>query len=183
VNRSKRAGGVGEVVDAVEVAEAMTVVSGRVEVGPTKSHARRTVGLPRSICDDLGSHLGALAAEQGAPLRGDQFVFTAPKGGPLRRDLLLKRYIRPAVERAGLPMGLRVHDPRHTSVSLPIELGAHPKLIQEHLGHSSITVTMDVYGHLFPSLTEAITERLDEVFVAARRADVESRSAEIRPIR
>ena len=42
---------------------------------------------------------------------------------------------------------------------------------------------MDVYGHLFPSLTEAITERLDEVFVAARRADVESRSAEIRPIR
>jgi integrase len=167
----------------VEVAEAVTVVSGRVEVGPTKSYARRTVGLPRSICDDLGSPLGALAAEQGAPLRGDQFVFTAPKGGPLRRDLLLKRYIRPAVERAGLPMGLRVHDPRHTSVSLPIELGAHPKLIQQHLGHSSITVTMDVYGHLFPSLTEAITERLDEVFVAARRADVESRSAEIRPIR
>lgn len=38
------------------------------------------------------------------------------------------------------------------------------------IGHSSITVTMDVYGHLFPSLTEALTERLDDVFRAARAA-------------
>ncbi len=167
----------------VEVAEAVTVVSGHVEIGPTKSYARRTVGLPRSICDDLGQHLAGLAAEQGAPVSQEQFVFTAPKGGPLRRDLLLKRFVRPAVERAGLPIELRLHDLRHTSVSLLIELGAHPKLIQERLGHSSITVTMDVYGHLFPSLTEAITERLDEVFVAARKADLPARDAEVRSLR
>ena len=51
-----------------------------------------------------------------------------------------------------------------------IQLDAHPKAIQERLGHSSITVTMDVYGHLFPSVVEALTERLDEVFRAARLA-------------
>ena len=154
----------------VEVADAVTVVAGKTEIGPTKSYARRTVGLPRSVCEDLGEYLAARAAKEG-PLSPDAFLFTAPQGGLLRRDLLLRRYLRPAIKQAGLPERLRVHDLRHTSVSLLIELGAHPKVIQERLGHSSITVTMDVYGHLFPALAEALTERLDDVFRAARRSD------------
>ncbi len=63
------------------------------------------------------------------------------------------------------------HDLRHTCASLLIDLGAHPKVIQEWLGHKSITVTIDVYGHLFPLLSEAPAERLDEVL---READVPS---------
>src|SRR3546814_1144174 len=101
------------------------------------------------------------------------------RSGPLRRDLLVKRVLRPAATAAGLPAGLRVHDLRHTSVSLLIELGAHPKVIQERLGHSSITVTMDVYGHLFPSLAEALTERLDDVFREARASHVEATPASV----
>src|SRR3712207_8924233 len=61
--------------------------------------------------------------------------------------------------------------------SVLISLGAHPKAIQERLGHSSITVTLDVYGHLFPSVDEALTERLDEVLEAGREAAT-SRSEE-----
>jgi len=68
------------------------------------------------------------------------------------------------------------HDLRHTCVALLIELGAHPKAIQERLGHSSITVTMDVYGHLFPSLNAALTERLDDVFRSARSAHLPART-------
>lgn len=67
-----------------------------------------------------------------------------------------------------------MHDLRHTSVSLLIELVAHPKVIQERLGHSSITVTMDVYGHLLPSLAEALTERLDDVFREAQASHVDA---------
>jgi integrase len=59
------------------------------------------------------------------------------------------------------------HDRRHSCAALLIELGAHPKAIQERLGHSSITVTMDVYG-LFPALNEALTDQLDDVFSTAR---------------
>ena len=55
------------------------------------------------------------------------------------------------------------HDLRHTCAALCIALGAHPKAIQERLGHSSITVTLDRYGHLFPKLDEALTGRLDEL--------------------
>jgi integrase len=155
----------------------------RTEVGPTKSYARRTVGLPRSICDDLGEFLTRRSRERGCPPSPDDYVFTAPRGGPLRRDLLLKRFIRPPAEAAGLPAGLRLHDLRHTSVSLLIELGAHPKVIQERLGHSSITVTTDVYGHLFPSLAESLTERLDEVFQEVRASHVDADPAPVVALR
>jgi len=76
--------------------------------------------------------------------------------------------VRPAIDAANLPPNLRLHDLRHSCAALLIELGAHPKAIQERLGHSSITVTMDVYGHLFPAINEALTDRLDEIFQAAR---------------
>jgi hypothetical protein len=49
----------------------------------------------------------------------------------------------------------------HTSVALAIAAGAHPKAIQARAGHSSITVTMNTYGHLFPGQDEALAERLD----------------------
>ena len=130
----------------------------------------------------MGTHLGRRGHELGRAVQPDDYVFTAPMGRPLRRDLLFKRFIRPAVEQAGLPPELRLHDLRHTCVSLLIQLGAHPKAIQERLGHSSITVTMDVYGHLFPSVAEALTERLDEVFRAARDAP-ERRSPAVVPLR
>ncbi len=152
----------------VEVAEALTVVGGRTEVGPTKNSLRRTVGVPRSVCDELRAYLGKRAADEGRRLRPDEFVFTAPKGGPLRRDLLFKSFLRPAITESGLPDGLRLHDLRHTCATLLISLGAHPKAIQERLGHSSITVTIDVYGHLFPSIGQALTDRLDGVLTAGR---------------
>jgi hypothetical protein len=46
---------------------------------------------------------------------------------------------------------------------LMISQGAHPKVIQERLGHSSIKVTLDTYGHLFPNLDEALAGALDEL--------------------
>jgi len=59
--------------------------------------------------------------------------------------------------------GLRFHDLRHTAVALAIAQGAHPKAIQERMGHSSITVTLDRYWHLGPGLDERIAEGLDDV--------------------
>lgn len=147
------------------------VVASRSGVVPVRHNrfvnrvGRLSVGLAGSAAPLLGSAVPVAASP---PVAAEDFVFTVPMGGPLRRDLLYRRIIRPAVEKAGLPSGLRLHDLRHTCVSLLIQLGAHPKAIQERLGHSSITVTMDVYGHLFPSVAEALTERLDDVFRAAR---------------
>lgn len=72
----------------------------------------------------------------------------------------------PALERAGVKC--RFHDLRHTSVALAIAEGAHPKAIQTRMGHSSINVTLDRYGHLFPALDEAIAQSFGERLTAAR---------------
>jgi integrase len=66
---------------------------------------------------------------------------------------------------------------RHTCAALLIAHGAHPKAIMERLGHSSIQVTLDRYGYLFPGLDEAVTDGLEATY----RASVETRAATTDP--
>ena len=54
------------------------------------------------------------------------------------------------------------HDLRHSSLALAIAGGVHPKAIRARMGHSSINVTLDLYGHLFPELDEAIATSFGE---------------------
>ena len=96
-------------------------------------------------------------------------MFTAPEGGPLQHRTFYRRFFRPAVESAGLPSALRFHDLRHTCAAFLIAQGAHPRAIMERLGHSSITVTLNTYGHLFPSLDEALTEGLENTYQTSLR--------------
>ena len=96
----------------------------------------------------------------------DALVFTAPKGGRLRRKEFGAGYWKPALGEAGIEH-LRVHDLRHTCASLLIATGANPKAVQAQLGHSSIQVTFDRYGHLFPSDQEALAARMDEVYLGS----------------
>ena len=56
---------------------------------------------------------------------------------------------------------IRFHDLRHTFASLLIEQGEHPKYIKVQMGHSSINVTMDVYGHLMNNVNQESAKRLD----------------------
>ena len=62
----------------------------------------------------------------------------------------------------------RFHDLRHTCAALLIAQSAHPKEIQERLGHSTITLTFDRYGHLFPSLDERLRDGLDQMICTGR---------------
>jgi hypothetical protein len=131
-------------------------------LGPTKTHAERTVRLPRFLREELAASLAERTLDPQA------FVFTAPKGGQLRHNNFYQRLFCPALARAGLPAQVRFHDLRHTCAALLIAQGAHPKAIQVHLGHSSIQVTMDRYGHLFPDALEHLADRLDAARTQAR---------------
>ena len=86
-----------------------------------------------------------------------------------------RRYFKPATLEAGLD-GLRFHDLRHTCAALLIAQGAHPRAIMERLGHSSVTVSLDRYGHLFPSLDEALTEGLQTTWIEADPGIIRARS-------
>jgi integrase len=148
----------------IHVRQALKDVGGHQHFGPTKTHDSRTVSLPAFLRAMLNDHLAALPP--GTP---EALVFPSQTGKPLRHDLFYARHFKPAVRKA-LPAdkhGLRFHDLRHTCASLSIAAGAHPKLISARLGHSSIQITMDRYGHLYDSAEEALAESLDAAFVAA----------------
>lgn len=57
--------------------------------------------------------------------------------------------------------GLTLHDCRHSYASLMIDAGANPKALSTYMGHSSITITMDRYGHLMPGNESEAAERFD----------------------
>jgi integrase len=149
---------------SIDVVEALTEVNGNLALGPTKTGKRRRVSVPRFLCQLLGDHLATF----GQP---DGFVFTAATGTPLRRSFYPRHY-KPAVRRAGLPEKLRFHDLRHTCASILIAQGAHPKEIQERMGHSTIQLTFDRYGHLLPSLDQRLRDGLDAAWQTAQDEDV-----------
>jgi integrase len=147
----------------VEVAEIVTEAGGVLRFGPPKTRAgRRTVALPRAVVDELAAHL--VRAEPEA------FVFAAPEGGPLRIHGFRARVWRPATRRADLD-GLRIHDLRHTAVALWIAVGAGPKEVAARAGHTSVSFTLDRYGHLYPEADTALRDRLDALYVAGAQPE------------
>ena len=148
----------------MEVAESLADLGGHLEFGATKNYARRHVPLPPFLRDELGEYI-ALGRRN-----TDDLVFSAPLGGPLRHGLFYRRAFKPAVLAAGLPEGLRFHDLRHTYAAFCIASTADPYAVMRRMGHSSITVTYNTYGHLFPERDAEITDRLEDLF---RRAGVD----------
>ncbi len=75
------------------------------------------------------------------------------------RDLLdqLKVFLK----KADLP-DIRFHDLRHSAATLLLSLGVHPKVVQEVLGHSQISMTLDIYSHVMPSMHEDAMNKLNE---------------------
>jgi integrase len=144
---------------AIDVVEALTEVNGHLALGPTKTGKRRRVSLPPFLVDLLENH----GSTFGSP---ESYVFSSAKGTPLRRSFY-PRHFKPAVRRSDAPDRFRFHDLRHTCAALLIAQGAHPKEIQERLGHSTIRLTFDRYGHLFPGLDERLRDGLDLAYRSA----------------
>jgi integrase len=154
----------------VEVVASMSEIGGTLVPGPTKTGKARTIGLPGFLCDMLGEHIARYPSSDG-------FVFTMAEGGPIRHRNLYRRHFKPAVARAGLDPELHFHALRHTCAALLIARGRHMEEIKVHLGHSSIRVTSDRYGHLFPSARRSLGDGLDALYRTSldAPADVKSR--------
>ena len=90
----------------------------------------------------------------------DDLVFPSQVGTVIKPDNIAPRYMEPALEKAGLRR-FRFHDMRHTFGSLLIQDGASLTYVKEQMGHSSIQITVDTYGHLIPGADIAWVDRLD----------------------
>ena len=96
------------------------------------------------------------------PRRGlsDELVFRSPDGALLDPDNLHHRLFLPVLAKAGIRK-IRLHDLRHTFGSLLLQNGASIVYVKEQMGHSSIQVTVDIYGHLIPGANVCFVDRLD----------------------
>jgi len=87
-------------------------------------------------------------------------VFTNRTGRPLE-PIVLHRDYKALLKTANLPTKLRFHDLRHSAATLLLAQGVHPRAIVELLGHSSITVTMNTYGHVLPAMMREAADKMD----------------------
>lgn len=132
------------------------------EVGPRGEPQRRTVPAPVPVMNGLAEHL-ATAGRPGP----DALVFSDSDGGPLRASHFRRRVWAPAVKAAGLE-GFTFHGLRHAAAGFMIQLGAHPRLIQQRLGHASVRTTMDVYGEVLPEVDDRLTTGLGDLLTGSR---------------
>ena len=138
----------------IDVVEGLTDLAGTITFGPPKTKAAvRSLTVPRFVCSELASLM-----VDGAESK--QLVFRSPQGLAVRPGLFRRRFWNPAVAAAEL-VPLRVHDLRHTAVALWIAAGANPKQIAVRAGHTSVSVVLDRYGHLFPEQDELLMSALE----------------------
>ncbi|MBX3439489.1 MAG: site-specific integrase [Planctomycetaceae bacterium] len=131
------------------------------EFGPPKSRkGLRTVSLPAMAIEALAEHRAKMLAKGWAAK--DHLTFCDTAGGPIRKSNFMRRYFHPLLKAAGVPT-VRFHDLRHTSATLMLADGVHPKIVQERLGHSQISLTLDTYSHVLPEMDQAAAGTFDRV--------------------
>jgi integrase len=131
-----------------------SLVLGRLDEPKSKTSIRALIVPPMLISELKKHHLSC-------PIGELDLVFPNKNGDIMNADNLYKRHFLMALRRAGLRK-IRFHDLRHTYTALLISQGENLKFIQQQLGHSSIQVTLDRYGHLMPQVQEGAGERLQE---------------------
>lgn len=133
---------------------------------PKTAKARRQVDLLAVAVLALREHRKRQLAE--GHWRADGYVFTDTQGGPIRKSGLRRRSFEPLLKKAGLPR-IRFHDLRHTAATLALQEGVHPKIVQEMLGHSQISITLDTYSHVLPSMQKEAAAKMDALFASLDR--------------
>jgi hypothetical protein len=141
-----------------------------------KGTGRRTVDLGDGTVAALRAHRQAQLAEV-ADLHGllltssgdaPEYVFVAEDLQPLHPQRLTDLFQR-AAKAAGVPV-IRLHDARHSCATLALDAGVHPKVVQQLLGHSSWSTTMDLYSHRVDRLQREATQRIEGLLLPPKEA-------------
>ncbi|HMM43469.1 MAG TPA: site-specific integrase, partial [Thermomicrobiales bacterium] len=138
---------------------------GLVFVEPKTARSRRSVTLSQRAVAALRDHRVRQLEERlalGSEWQDVSLVFPNLTGGPMDGPTLTGRF-KAALVLAGLPV-IRFHDLRHSAATLLLEEGIHPKVVQELLGHSTITLTLDTYSHVTATMHDQAATTMDRLF-------------------
>jgi integrase len=149
---------------ALKVIATANIVDGQLEISEPKSgRSRRTMPLSQAMVGLLKAQRAAQAAERlraGEAWTDTGLVFTDEFGGPVNPRAILRAMQRSAA-RAGID-GVGVHTLRHSAAVQWLESGVHIKAVADLLGHSSIAITGDIYGHASDVATRSAVEGLSD---------------------
>jgi integrase len=143
---------------------------GFVESEPKSATSRRRIRLTALGVAALKSHRVRQNQQRlavGPAWQDHDLVYCNAAGRPLEHSNILQRCYKPLLKRAGLPP-VRFHDLRHSTASLLGSLGVPAKVIQEIMGHSQISVTMDVYSHTMPGMQDEAMAKLNALLTPAQ---------------
>jgi integrase len=96
---------------------------------------------------------------------GDDLLFRAKRGGPIRESRFVLCYFKPLLKAAELPP-IRLYDLRHTAATISLAAGVSPKIISEQLGHASVGFTLDVYSHVLPHMQDAAAGKVQALLLS-----------------
>lgn len=135
-----------------------------VEAEPKTDKGRRGILLPALALEALKGHRVRQLEEKlkaGPAWQEHDYVFCTSVGTHLNptRDML--DLLKELLKKAGLPE-IRWHDLRHSLATVLLGLGTNPKIVQEVLGHAAISMTMDIYSHVLPTMQQEAMGRLNE---------------------
>lgn len=148
----------------IRIEKTVQRVNGKLRELPTKTRrSTRTVPLPSRCLSAMAAHHAARqrqGGEPGRPTKPTGYVFGTRYGTPLEPRNLTRRF-NERCEEFGMRR-VRLHDLRHTCVSLLLALRVHPRVVMEIVGHSAIEMTMNVYGHVNLDVQRAALDLLDD---------------------
>ena len=131
---------------------------------PKSKAGLRVIVLGNTTIEKLRAHQTIQQLERqvvGARWKEMDLIFTSTLGTPIEDTNLLKLF-KVLLKDTGLP-DIRFHDLRHTAATLMLLQGVHPKIVQERLGHSEISMTLNTYSHVLPSMQEDVADKMDEL--------------------
>jgi integrase len=139
---------------------------GGYEFNPPKTKAgRRTIALSSAMIEALKSHRKRQNEERlflGAAWTDLDLVFPSQIGTPLDARNLANSPFRRVLQKAGLPR-IRFHDLRHTCATLMLARGVDAKTVSDLLGHATIAITLNIYGHVLPNMRERAADIMDTI--------------------
>jgi integrase len=140
-------------------------VVGEIVVGPPKSGKPRVVDIDEQTLATLRTYRAWRGSLSLALARPDAYVLGRLDGAP-RQPEHFSRSFQTQLAAARLDLGedalpeIRLHDLRHTHATLLLAGGVHPKIVSERLGHAKISITLDTYSHIIPTLQREAASKL-----------------------
>jgi integrase len=131
-----------------------------------KTEKTRAIALPNFALDALRAHKRQQAEQLiaiGIRQTGATLVCLRADGEALQPRSLTHEFTRLVRRSKDVPR-VRFHDLRHSHATQLLVAGVHPKIVQERLGHSTITTTLDIYSHVTETMQADAAARLDEAF-------------------